>query len=49
MNLGMRHLTRAEDIPGMPMIWPSFKLRPHNVFDRNPTLDLPKEATGTTQ
>ena len=25
----------------MPMIWHSFKLRPHNFFDRNPAIDLP--------
>jgi primary-amine oxidase len=45
VNLGMHHLTRAEDIPVMPMIWHSFKLRPHNFFDRNPAIDLRKDAT----
>jgi primary-amine oxidase len=40
-NLGMHHEPRAEDMPVMPMIWHSFKLRPHNFFDRNPALDLP--------
>ena len=40
VNLGMHHLTRAEDLPVMPMIWHSFKLRPHNFFDRNPAIDL---------
>ncbi len=40
INLGMHHLTRAEDLPVMPMIWHSFKLRPHNFFDRNPAIDL---------
>jgi primary-amine oxidase len=43
VNLGMHHLTRAEDIPVMPMIWHSLKLRPHNFFDRNPAIDLRKE------
>ena len=41
INLGMHHLTRAEDLPVMPMIWHSFRLRPHNFFDRNPAIDLP--------
>jgi primary-amine oxidase len=40
VNLGMHHLTRAEDLPVMPTIWHSFKLRPHNFFDRNPAIDL---------
>jgi primary-amine oxidase len=40
VNLGMHHLTRAEDLPVMPMVWHSFKLRPHNFFDRNPAIDL---------
>jgi primary-amine oxidase len=38
--MGMHHLPRAEDMPVMPMIWHSFKLRPHNFFDRNPAIDL---------
>jgi primary-amine oxidase len=40
VNLGMHHLARAEDLPVMPLIWHSFKLRPHNFFDRNPAIDL---------
>ena len=40
VNFGMQHLTRAEDIPVMPMVWHSFKLRPFNFFDRNPAIDL---------
>ena len=43
VNLGMQHLTRAEDIPVMPMVWHSFKLRPFNFFDRNPSVDLRTE------
>jgi primary-amine oxidase len=40
VNLGMHHLTRAEDQPVMPTVWHSFKLRPLNFFDRNPSVDL---------
>ncbi len=40
INLGMHHLTRAEDLPVTPMMWQSFRLRPHNFFDRNPAIDL---------
>jgi primary-amine oxidase len=50
VNLGMHHLTRAEDLPVMPLIWHSFKLRPHNFFDRNPAINLRREpATSTTR
>ncbi len=45
VNIGMHHLTRAEDLPVMPMVWHSFKLRPHNFFDRNPAIDLRSETT----
>lgn len=47
INLGMHHLTRAEDLPVMPMIWHSFKLRPHNFFDRNPAIDLRNDSQGS--
>jgi primary-amine oxidase len=40
VNLGMHHLTRAEDLPVMPTVWHSFRLRPHNFFNRNPAIDL---------
>jgi primary-amine oxidase len=46
VNLGMHHLTRAEDLPVTPMMWQSFKLRPNNFFDRNPAIDL--RANGVT-
>jgi primary-amine oxidase len=49
VNLGMHHLTRAEDLPVMPTIWHSFKLRPHNFFDRNPSIDLRNEAQPVTE
>jgi primary-amine oxidase len=40
VNMGMHHFTRAEDLPVMPTLWHSFRLRPHNFFDRNPAIDL---------
>jgi primary-amine oxidase len=40
INIGMHHLTRAEDLPVTPTMWQSFRLRPHNFFDRNPAIDL---------
>ena len=40
VNVGLHHLTRAEDQPVMPTVWHSFKLRPLNFFNRNPALDL---------
>jgi primary-amine oxidase len=45
VNLGMHHLTRAEDLPVMPMVWHSFRLRPHNFFDRSPAIDLRNDTT----
>jgi primary-amine oxidase len=48
INLGMHHLTRAEDLPVMPMIWHSFKLRPHNFFNRNPAIDLRNDSSERT-
>ena len=44
VNMGMHHLTRAEDLPVMPTIWHSFKLRPHNFFNRIPAIDLRKDG-----
>ncbi len=43
VNLGMHHLTRAEDLPVTPTMWQSFRLRPHNFFERNPAMDLRAE------
>jgi primary-amine oxidase len=42
-NIGMHHLTRAEDLPVMPMVWHSFKIRPFNFHNRNPAVDLRTE------
>ena len=47
VNLGMHHLTRAEDLPLTPTMWHSFRLRPHNFFDRNPAIDLRAEPAAT--
>jgi primary-amine oxidase len=48
INLGMHHLTRAEDLPVTPTMWQSFRLRPNNFFDRNPAIDL-RGDTGTRE
>ena len=48
INLGMHHLTRAEDLPVMPTVWHSFKLRPHNFFDRNPAINLRNDTVEST-
>jgi primary-amine oxidase len=42
-TLGFRHITRAEDWPGMPTLWHSFRLRPFNFFDGSPVLDVVPE------
>jgi Cu2+-containing amine oxidase len=34
-NISLHHLVRTEDLPVMPTLWHSFKLRPFNFFDRN--------------
>lgn len=39
VNLGMHHIPRAEDMPVMPMVWHSFRLRPNDFFDRNPAVN----------
>ncbi len=44
VNIGMHHLPRAEDLPVMPTVWHSFRLRPHNFFDRNPAITLRNDA-----
>lgn len=39
-TVGFRHITRAEDWPGMPTLWHSFRLRPFNFFDGSPVMDV---------
>jgi hypothetical protein len=34
-----------KDLPVMPLVWHSFKLRPNNFFDRNPAIDLRNDTT----
>jgi primary-amine oxidase len=41
VTVGMNHLPRAEDLPVMPTLWHSFRLRPFNFHDRNPAIDVP--------
>ncbi|WP_433893931.1 primary-amine oxidase [Streptomyces sp. CA-111067] len=43
-SFGPTHLPRLEDWPVMPVEPVGFTLRPTGFFDRNPALDLPKEA-----
>jgi primary-amine oxidase len=45
VNIGMHHLTRAEDLPVMPTMWHSLRLRPHNFFERNPAIDLRNDSS----
>jgi primary-amine oxidase len=39
-TMGVSHAVRAEEWPVMPVSRASFRLVPHNFFDRNPALDL---------
>ncbi|WP_158964949.1 primary-amine oxidase [Chachezhania sediminis] len=45
-TFGLTHFPRSEDWPVMPVDYAGFKLRPENFFDRNPTLDVPKDPNG---
>ncbi|MET3288639.1 UNVERIFIED_CONTAM: primary-amine oxidase [Brevibacillus sp. OAP136] len=47
LTTGTTHITRAEEWPIMPTEWSSILIKPFNFFDRTPTLDLPKPASGT--
>lgn len=40
-TFGLTHFPRTEDWPIMPVDTCGFVLRPHDFFDRNPTLDVP--------
>jgi primary-amine oxidase len=39
-TMGLSHAARAEEWPVMPVNRASFRLVPHNFFDRNPSLDV---------
>lgn len=43
-TFGLTHFPRTEDWPVMPVDTCGFTFRPHDFFDRNPTLDLPATA-----
>ncbi|MFC6326663.1 primary-amine oxidase [Microbacterium koreense] len=43
-TFGLTHFPRTEDWPIMPVDTCGFVLRPHDFFDRNPTLDVPASA-----
>ncbi len=45
-TFGPTHLPRLEEWPVMPVEATGFSLKPTGFFDRNPTLDLPREAKG---
>lgn len=40
-TFGLTHFPRTEDWPIMPVDSCGFTLKPHDFFDRNPTLDVP--------
>lgn len=40
---GLHHLPRPEDYPVQPVVKTGFVLHPSGFFDRNPTLDLPRD------
>lgn len=46
-TFGLTHFPRSEDWPVMPVDYAGFTLKPENFFDRNPTLDVPKDPNGT--
>ena len=45
---GLHHPVRLEDWPVQPVVKTGFKLMPAGFFDRNPTLDLPREANAAS-
>lgn len=47
-TFGLTHLPRPEDWPVMPVEHCGFTLKPVGFFDRNPALDLPRSAGGTS-
>ena len=47
-TFGATHFPRPEDWPVMPVDYRGFTLKPHGFFDRNPTLDVPARADGSS-
>jgi primary-amine oxidase len=43
-TFGPTHLPRLEEWPVMPVDHSGFTLKPTGFFDRNPSLDLPRQA-----
>ena len=43
-TMGFHHLPRPEDWPVLPTIWHSMSLVPYGFFDRNPALDVARDA-----
>jgi primary-amine oxidase len=46
-TFGTTHIPRSEDWPVMPVEYCGFMLKPHDFFDRNPALDLPRSSPGS--
>ncbi|MQA35373.1 primary-amine oxidase [Modestobacter roseus] len=44
-TFGLTHVPRPEDWPVMPVDYTGFRLKPVGFFDRNPTLDVPPNAS----
>ena len=44
-TFGLTHVPRPEDWPVMPVDHTGFRLKPVGFFDRNPTLDVPPNAS----
>ncbi|QAY63469.1 primary-amine oxidase [Xylanimonas allomyrinae] len=44
-TFGLTHFPRPEDWPIMPTDYARFTLKPYGFFDRNPTLDVPDNAS----
>ena len=47
-TFGATHIVRTEDWPVMPVEYTGFTLKPVNFFDRNPALDLPRNANAAS-
>ncbi len=47
-SFGLLHIPRPEDWPVMPVDYSGFWLKPYGFLDRNPAIDLPEAAVGTT-